>query len=68
MRSTRPLTVREIAEDRNISVGSCREILVEKLEMHRSKICPSVDVARPERQSHHPVRQELLYRVRAYRL
>jgi len=35
VRSNRRLTVREIAEDCNISVGSCHEILVEKLGMHR---------------------------------
>jgi len=29
-------TVREIAEDCNISVGPCHEILVEKLELHRA--------------------------------
>ena len=34
VRSNRRLTVREIAEDCNISVGSCHEILVEKLGMH----------------------------------
>jgi len=35
VRSNRRLTVREIAEDRNISIGSRHEIQVEKLEMHR---------------------------------
>jgi [histone H3]-lysine36 N-dimethyltransferase SETMAR len=35
VRSNRRLTVREIAEDCNISVISCHVILVEKLGMHR---------------------------------
>jgi len=35
VRSNRRLTVREIAEDCNISVDSCHQILVEKLETHR---------------------------------
>jgi hypothetical protein len=35
VRSNRRLTVREIAEECNISVGSCHAILTEKLEMHR---------------------------------
>jgi len=49
------LTVWEIAEDCNTSVGSCHEILVEKLEMHRvaAKFVPRLMVARSERQSRH---------------
>jgi transposase len=34
VRSNRRLTVREIAEECNISVGLCHAILTEKLEMH----------------------------------
>lgn len=45
------LTVREITEDRNISVRSCHEILVEKPRCR--KICPSIDVVTSERQSRH---------------
>jgi len=42
VRPNRRLTVRYIAEDRNISVGSCHEILVEKLEKCVCrKMCPS---------------------------
>jgi transposase len=42
MRSNRRLTVREIAEDCNISIGSYHHILMTKLEMHRvvSKFLP----------------------------
>ena len=35
VRENRRLTVRELAEEGNISVGSCYEILTEKLRMHR---------------------------------
>jgi hypothetical protein len=35
MRSNHRLTVREIAEECNISIGSCHGILTTKLEMHR---------------------------------
>ena len=35
VRSNSRLTVREIPEDCNISVGSCNEILVDTLGMHR---------------------------------
>lgn len=35
MRSNEDLTVQKIAEDCNITIGSCHGILVEKLGMHR---------------------------------
>ena len=35
VRANRRLTVRELAEECGISVGSCYEILTEKLKMHR---------------------------------
>jgi hypothetical protein len=35
VRSNRHLMVREIAEECNISIGSCHTILIGKLEMHR---------------------------------
>jgi hypothetical protein len=42
MRSNRRLTVREVAEECNVSIGSCHDILMTKLEMHRvfSKFVP----------------------------
>jgi hypothetical protein len=42
VRSNRRLTVREIAEECNISIGSCHGILTIKLEMHQvvSKFVP----------------------------
>lgn len=47
------LTVKEITENRNVSVGSCHEILVVKFRMRCHKIGPSVDVVKPKRQSRH---------------
>ena len=35
MRANRRLTIRELAEERGIPVGSCYEILTAKLKMHR---------------------------------
>ena len=35
MQVTRRLTVRELAEECGISVGSCHHILTEELKMHR---------------------------------
>lgn len=35
VRTNRRLTIRELAEECEISVGSCYEILTEKLKMHR---------------------------------
>jgi hypothetical protein len=42
VRSNRRLTVREIAEECNMSIGSCHDILTTKSEMHRvvSKFVP----------------------------
>jgi hypothetical protein len=44
VRSNRRLTVREIAEECNISMGSCRDILTTKLEIHRvvSQFAPRI--------------------------
>ena len=41
VRANRRLTVRELAEERGIWVGSCHHILTEELKMHRvaAKIC-----------------------------
>jgi ribosomal protein S25 len=42
VRSNRRLTVREMADGCDISIGSCHDILTRKLEMHRvvSKFVP----------------------------
>jgi hypothetical protein len=49
VRSDSHLTVQEIAEECNISIGSCHDILTAKLEMHQvvSKFVPQL---RPEDQ------------------
>jgi len=64
VRSNRRLTVREIAEDCNISVGSCHEIPVEKLEMHRvaSKFVPG-SMSQDQKDYRVTVCQELLDHV-----
>jgi len=62
VRSNRRLTARDIAEDRNISVGSCHEILVEKLEMRCSKMCPSAST-QDRKDNRVTVCQELLDRA-----
>jgi hypothetical protein len=53
VRSNRRLTVREIAEECNISTGSCHDILTTKLEMHRavSKFIPRLTQDHRERES-----------------
>ena len=45
VRANQRLTVRELAEECGISVGSCHDILMEKLKMHcvAAKICATSD-------------------------
>jgi hypothetical protein len=60
----RHLTVREIAEECNILIGSCHDILTAKLEMHRvvSKFVPRL-VTQDHRDSPVAICQELLDRA-----
>jgi hypothetical protein len=62
--SNRRLRVREIAEECNISVGSCHAILTEKLEMHwvAAKFVPRL-LTEDQRERRVPVCQELLDRT-----
>jgi predicted DNA-binding protein YlxM (UPF0122 family) len=64
MHSNPHLTVREIAEERNISIGSCHDILTTKLEMHRvvSKFVPRL-LTLDQRESRIAICQELLDRT-----
>lgn len=61
------LTVREIAEDCNISVGSCHEILVEKLGMHRvaAKFVPRL-MSEDQKDNRITICQELIDRANDY--
>jgi hypothetical protein len=63
-RSNRRLTIEEIAEDCNISVGSCHEILVEKLGMHRvaAKFVPRL-MSQDQKDNRVTICQELLDRA-----
>jgi hypothetical protein len=64
VRSNRRLMVWEIAEECNISVGSCHAILTEKLEMHRvaAKFVPRL-LTEDQRECHVVICQELLDRA-----
>ncbi|KAE9542487.1 hypothetical protein AGLY_003348 [Aphis glycines] len=64
VRSNRRLTVREIAEDCNISVGSCHEILVKKLGMHHvvAKFVPRL-ISQDQKDNRVTICQELLNRA-----
>jgi hypothetical protein len=59
------LTVWEIAEECNISIGSCHDILKTKSEMHRpvSKLVPRL-LTQDQRESPVAICQELLDRAR----
>jgi hypothetical protein len=63
LRSNRRLTVREIAKECNISIGSCHDILTTKLEMLRvvSKFV-SRFLAQNRRESRVAISQEILDR------
>jgi hypothetical protein len=58
------LRVQEIAEECNMSIGSCHDILMTKLEMHRvvSKLGPQL-LTQDQRDSHVAICQELLDRA-----
>jgi predicted DNA-binding protein YlxM (UPF0122 family) len=58
------LTVREIAEECNISIGSCHDVLTTTLEMHRvvSKFVPQL-LTQDQRDSRFAICQELLDRA-----
>jgi ribosomal protein S25 len=60
--SNRRLSVREIAEECNISIGSCHDILTTKLEMHGvvSKFVPRL-LTQDQRYSRVAICQELLF-------
>ena len=61
VRANRRLTVRELAEECGISVGSCHHILTEELKMHRvaAKFVPRLMTS--DQQAHHvQVCQDLL--------
>jgi hypothetical protein len=62
--SNRRLTVREVAEEGNISIGSCHDILTTKLEMHRvvSKFVTRL-LTQDQRDSRIAICQELLERA-----
>jgi predicted DNA-binding protein YlxM (UPF0122 family) len=64
MRSNRRLRVREIAEECNISIESCYDILTTKLEMHKvvSKFVPRL-LTQDQRHSRVDICQELLDRA-----
>jgi hypothetical protein len=61
LRSNRRLRVRELAEECNISIGSCHDILTTNLEMDRvvSKFAP-LRLTQDQRDSHVAICQELL--------
>jgi hypothetical protein len=63
--SNRCLTVREISDECNISIGSCHVILTTKLEMHRvvSKFVPRL-LTQDQRDSRVAICEELLDRAR----
>jgi len=64
VRSVRRLTVREIADDCNTSIGSCHEILAEKFEMNRvaAKFVPRL-ISQDQKDIRVTIWQELLYRA-----
>lgn len=60
-RSNRCMTIRELAEECNISIGSCYEILIEKLMMHREATKFVSRLMMTEQKEHHiQVCQKLL--------
>jgi len=64
VRSDRRLTIREMAEECNISFGSCQEILTEKLQMRRvaAKIVPKL-LTEDQKQHRIHLSEELLQKA-----
>jgi hypothetical protein len=64
VRSNRRLTAREIAEECNVLIGSCHDVLTTKLEMRRvvSKFVPRL-LTQDQRDSRATICQELLDRA-----
>lgn len=64
IRTNRRLTVREVAQDVGISIGSCHEVLTEKLGMHRvsAKFVPRL-LTEDQKENRVNICQELLERA-----